>query len=132
MSKITFESFLQRKSEEYAHNEILAFLVVILGTVILMGGLLVTIMSVDQPRWLMLFPFPYEITSHPGALGLLLTSTGFLLICTGFVAFVYYDRKKSFFIGQLKGSKPVKRNAKTEIRLDRIRKVLEGQQQAEG
>ena len=121
---MSYGDFLYRKAEDIARNEILAFLTVILGTVILMGGLMVTIIAAEQPKWFLLFP--YQLPSYPSAfLGLILTLTGFLLISAGFIMVIYYDRRESWCMSQLEESRPDKKGAVTELKLERIRRLLE-------
>jgi len=128
---MSFGDFLYRKAEDSTHNEILAFLTVILGAVILMGGLLVTIIVVEQPKWFLLFP--YQLPSHPSAfLGLILTFTGFLLISVGFVMVIYYDRMKLWCMWQMEESNPNKKSARKELKLERLRKILEESEHKKG
>jgi len=128
---MSFGDFLHRKAEDSAHNEILAFLTVILGTVILIGGLLVTIIAVEQPKWLLFFP--YQLPSGPSAfLGLILTLTGFLLTAIGFTMVIYYDRRKSWCMCQIEESTPDQKSAYAKLKLERIRKSLEGYEHKEG
>jgi len=47
---LSYEDWLNRKADESAHNEILAFLVVIPGMNISIGGLIVTIMRFGEPN----------------------------------------------------------------------------------
>ncbi|MDI6904018.1 MAG: hypothetical protein QMD13_00780 [Candidatus Bathyarchaeia archaeon] len=49
--------WLHRKADENAHNEILAFLLIILGVNLLIGGLLTVIVVVGEPAWLLVFPY---------------------------------------------------------------------------
>ncbi|UCF58624.1 MAG: hypothetical protein JSV15_06065 [Candidatus Bathyarchaeota archaeon] len=116
---------MNRKAEENAHNVTLAFLIVILGTVILIGGLLLTVIIVQEPRWLLFVPYQL-LPFHPYAfLGLILTSTGFPLTCVGFILVVHYYRKRSWSTRQLEKSEPYKKTVDTELRLERIRKIFE-------
>lgn len=106
---MSFRDFLYRKAEENAHNETLAFLTVILGALLLVGGLLVTITVLEEPNWL--FLFPYQPLSNPSAfLALNLTLTGFVLISAGFILAIYYGRNRSWFISELEKSTLFEKN----------------------
>ena len=121
---MSFGDYLHRKADDSAHNEILAFLTVILGAVILMGGFLVTFIVVEQPMWFLLFP--YQISSQPSSfLGLILALTGFLLMSTGFIMIIYYDRRKVWCLSQIEESNPYKNSAHKKIKLERIKKLVE-------
>jgi hypothetical protein len=50
------ENWLHRKAEENARNEILAFLMIILGVNLLTGGLLAIIIAAGEPNWFLSFP----------------------------------------------------------------------------
>jgi len=118
---MAYKDFLQIKVDEIAHNEILAFLMVILGMVTLVGGLLVTIVVVEAPRWFLIFP--YQPLSQPcNVLGLILTLTGFILLSAGFVLVIYYDRKRSWATKQLE---EFSHTDKSETVWDQIRQILE-------
>ena len=43
---LSFEDWLYRKSEQNAHSEILSFLMMVMGVNILVGGLVVTVITV--------------------------------------------------------------------------------------
>jgi hypothetical protein len=99
---LSFEDWLYRQASETAHNEIIAFLVAILGVNLLVGGLLVTILSNGE---LVLFPFelqkPLNLTV---VLGLILTSVGFIILSAGFILVVHYNRKRSWYVGEIEKS----------------------------
>lgn len=98
-----FKDYLERKSDECGQNEILSYLTIVLGAVFLVGGLLVTVIVTESPNWFLLLP--YELRSYRSSLlGLILTVLGFALISAGFILSVFYDRKRVWYLGQLKKS----------------------------
>lgn len=110
---MSFEDWLYRKAEQNAHSEILAFLMMILGMNLLMGGLIVTIIVVGQPN---LFPFLTQIPlNQSSVLGLILTLTGFSTLSTGFILAVHYDRKRSWHLSQIEKSTTL-RNRKITVK----------------
>jgi hypothetical protein len=91
------------KAEESAHNEILAYLTIILGAIFLVGGFLENIIVAESPQWFLMLP--YQQLSHPSSvLGLLLTILGFVVISAGFILSIHYDRKKTWYLNQLEES----------------------------
>jgi hypothetical protein len=91
---------MNRKAEENAHNEILAFLMAIMGVNLLMGGLIIVTIVVGEPSWL--FTFPYEpLQTSSAYLGLVLTFTGFIILLAGSIIAVHYDRKRLWYIREL-------------------------------
>jgi len=99
---LSYTDWLQGKAEESAHNEILAFLVVILGINISIGGLIVTVMILGGPNLL------YFLTQQPinvsVALGPILTFLGFFMASTGFVLTFHHDRKRSWYLSEIQKS----------------------------
>ena len=106
---------MHRKAEEHAHNEILAFLMIILGVNLLIGGLLTIIIAAGEPNWLLNFPY-VPLQASPAYLGLILTFTGFAILSAGFLLVVHYDRKRSWYVKEIEKSsipKKWKTNSKT-------------------
>jgi hypothetical protein len=99
---LSYEDWLQRKADESAHNEILSFLVVILGINISIGGLIVTIMILGGPN--LLYFFTQQPINVSVALGPILTFLGFLMASAGFVLTFYHDRKRSWYSGEAQKS----------------------------
>jgi hypothetical protein len=99
---LSYTDWLQRKADESAHNEVLSFLVVILGINIAVGGLIVTIIMIGGPNF---FSF---ITQQPInmsiALGPVLTFIGFLITSVGFVLTFYHDRKRAWYQSEMQKS----------------------------
>lgn len=128
--QMSFNSFLYMKADDYAHNEIISFFVIILGMIMLVGGLLITIIVVQDPAWLLFIPYQ-QLMSHVGILGLLFSLTGLICLAVGFIMAVHYDRKRSWILHQLERSKPNQKNVSSELQLDRIKRVLEDQSHKE-
>ena len=99
-----YKEYMREHAEELRHRETLAFLIMIMGMISLMGGLTMTIILANQLSWVLFFP--YEPGSS-GLLGMALTLLGFALISAGFVLVVYYDREKMWFLKQLRESNAV-------------------------
>jgi len=97
------EDWLHRKAEENAHNEILAFLMIVLGVNLLVGGLLTIIIASEEPNWLLNFPY-IPLQASPANLGLVLTFTGFAILSAGFILVIHYNRKRSWYIKEIEKS----------------------------
>jgi hypothetical protein len=74
----------------------------ILGMNLLMGGLIVTVITVGAPN--LLFYVTQQPLSQSGVLGLVLTITGFLILSAGFVLVVHYDRQRSWHLKEIERS----------------------------
>jgi uncharacterized membrane protein len=97
-----FEDWLHRKAEENAHNEILAFLLMVLGMNLLMGGLLMSLIVAGELT-VVLQPssLPPSFTAYSG---FILTVVGFLVMFSGFTLTIYYSRKRLWFISEIERS----------------------------
>jgi len=104
---LSFEDWLYRKSEQNAHSEIMAFLLAVLSINLLLGGLVVTVLTVGQS---VVLPFLVVQTSGASSvLGLILTVAGFCLLCSGFILVVYYDKQRSWYLGEIDKSTQLNR-----------------------
>jgi heme/copper-type cytochrome/quinol oxidase subunit 1 len=93
---LELEDWRHKKAEENAHNEILAFLMLVLGVNLLMGGLLVTIVVRGEPSSLLSLPYmPLQVS--PARLGSFLVIVGFVVLVAGFTLVVHYHRKKAWY-----------------------------------
>ncbi len=123
------EDWLHKKAEEYAHNEILALLLIILGVNFLTTGLLVTFYSLGE-EGLQLFLTFKQLQSATATLGLILTAAGFGVSSAGFILVIHYDRKKSWYRKQLEDSSIMKK-WKTEVKtVDQIIEEYVGKRKA--
>jgi heme/copper-type cytochrome/quinol oxidase subunit 1 len=100
---LLMEDWMYRKAEENAHNEILAFLMTILGVNLLLGGLIVAILVAGELSWFLIFPYalPQKSSAY---IGLILTFTGFLILSAGFILVIHYDRKRRWYIKEIEKS----------------------------
>jgi len=98
-----FSYYLHEKAEESRHNEAVGFLVAILGSVFLVGGILQTLVTVQRPQWFLIFP--YQLGSSPyDFLGLSFTLLGIILFLGGIFLGVYYASQRSWYFNALKES----------------------------
>lgn len=97
---MSMENRFYRSAAKYAHNEILSFLMMILGMNLLIGGVIVIMISTGESSLGAL----YLLTSYSGILGLILTSAGFTIISVGFILAVHYDKRRSWYLSQLEKS----------------------------
>jgi len=100
---LSLEDWRHRKAEENAHNEILAFLMLVMGVNLLVGGLLVIIVVMGESSALLSLPYiPLQVSS--AQLGLLLAIVGFVVLVAGFALVVHYDRRKTWYIKKIEKS----------------------------
>jgi heme/copper-type cytochrome/quinol oxidase subunit 1 len=98
---MSLRDYLHEKAEESRHNETLGFLILVIGVVMLMSGMLITAIRVENPDWLLFIP--YKLNSHPSVLlGLSLTSIGLTLLILGIAFSTHSALQRTMYIDRLK------------------------------
>jgi hypothetical protein len=93
--------YLHEKAEESRHNENVGYMIILAGVVLLVGGTLLTVVTVPDPEWFLIIP--YHITSHPYSLfGLTFTILAYILLACGIALSVYYTTQRSWYMKRLK------------------------------
>jgi heme/copper-type cytochrome/quinol oxidase subunit 1 len=98
---MSLRDYLHEKAEESRHNETLGFLILAVGVMLLMSGLLITAIKVENPDWLLFIP--YKLNTHPFVLlGLSLTSIGLTLLFLGIAFSIHSALQRTMYIDRLK------------------------------
>ena len=98
---MSLRDYLHEKAEESRHNETLGFLILVIGVIILMSGLHITAVKVENPDWLLFIP--YKLNGHPYSLmGLSLTSMGLALLIIGIFFSIHSALQRTMYIDRLK------------------------------
>lgn len=95
-----FSEHLHEKAEESRHNETVGYLVIVIGSVFFVGGLLETVVTVENPEWF--FIIPYHLTEHPySLLGLTLTTVGIAMLVVGAAVSLHSARERAWYMKEL-------------------------------
>jgi len=98
---INFSYYLHEKAEESRHNESIAYLVGIMGSVFLVGGIVQTLIVVQRPQWFLIFP--YQLGASPyDFLGLGFTLMGVMLLLAGIILGVHYGAQRVWYTNSLR------------------------------
>ena len=103
---MSFRDYLHEKAEESRHNESVAYLMFLAGTMFFVGGMLETISLAGviinrKPDWFLFIPYYAE--AHPSAvLGLAMIITGLSLMIFGVVSGMFYSRDRQWYMQELR------------------------------
>ncbi len=100
---LSFSYYLHEKAEESRHNESVGFLIAVLGSIFLMGGILQTLVTVQRPQWFLIFPYQLGSSAYD-FLGLAFTLIGVMLFLGGIILAVYYASQRSWYCNALRDS----------------------------
>ena len=98
---MSLRDYLHEKAEESRHSETLGFLILVVGITILMSGLLITAVKVEDPDWFLFVP--YKLNNHPySLLGLSLILIGWTLSILGIIFSIHSALQRTMYIDRLK------------------------------
>jgi len=98
---MSLRDYLHEKAEESRHNETLGFLILVIGVIMLMSGLLITAVKVENPDWLLFIP--YKLNTHPFVLlALSLNSIGLTLLILGIAFSTHSALQRTMYIDRLR------------------------------
>ncbi len=95
--------YLHERAEESRHNETLGLLTAILGSVFLVGGMLLTLVTVQKPQWFLIFPYQFGSSAYD-FLGLAFTLIGVTIMLGGMILGVYYGAQRAWYSNALRES----------------------------
>ena len=97
---MSIQDYLHEKAEESRHNEIIAYMMFLAGSVFFVGGILSSLGMGRDPSWFLFIPYlanPTQVLFLEVALLL----TGLLLIFSGIGVGMHYYRDRGWYMREL-------------------------------
>ena len=120
---MSLRDYLHEKAEESRHNETIGYLIAIIGSIFMIGGILETLIAVEKPHsWFLFFPYNSEkfIGDPYSLLGLSLDLVGLVLLALGIILCVHYALERAWYMNELRKTQ----SAEEEKMFKRKRKKL--------
>jgi hypothetical protein len=97
---MSFNDYLHERAEESRHNETLAYLIFLAGTVFFVGGVLETLSLGGTYSWFLFIP--YSSAANAGTfLGLTLIFSGISLIIFGLAAGIHCSHDRTWYMQEV-------------------------------
>jgi hypothetical protein len=97
---MSIQDYLHEKAEESRHNEVIAFMMFIAGSVFFVGGILASLSFGTQLNWFLFIPYLANFTEAM-FLELTFLLVGIFLITVGIGVGLYYYRGRSWYMREL-------------------------------
>jgi hypothetical protein len=97
---MSIQDYLHEKAEESRHNEIIAYMMFLAGSVFFVGGILSSLGMGREPNWFLFIPYIADSTQVM-LLEIALLLTGLLLIFSGIGVGVHYYRDRGWYMKEL-------------------------------
>jgi len=128
---MSLSEYLHENAAESRHKEAVGFSLVVLGMVLLVGGVLITLVTVGNPDWFLFIP--WKQTSNPTSLiSLLMTLGGFMILFAGAIYIIFASSQRSGYLRSLKKaleSAPEREGETFEQRLQNLKEKIVSLQQ---
>jgi hypothetical protein len=118
---MSFRDYLHEKAEESRHNETIAYLMFLAGTVFFVGGVLETLSLNENPNWFIFIPYYTE--PHAGAvLGLTLIVSGLSLTIFGIVSGINYSHDRRWYMKELQKANSLEETLMSKKRVEELKR----------
>jgi uncharacterized membrane protein len=97
---MSIQDYLHEKAEESRHNEVIAYMMFLAGSVFFVGGILSSLGMGRDPSWFLFIPYLADSTQVL-FLEIALLLTGLLLIFSGIGVGVHYYRDRGWYMREL-------------------------------
>lgn len=121
---MSISEYLHENAAESRHKESVGFSLVILGMVLIVGGLLITLVTIGNPDWFLFIP--WKQTSDPTSLiSLFMTLGGFVVVFAGAIYIIYASSKRSGYLSSLQKASKYTREREGETFEQKMQELKE-------
>jgi uncharacterized membrane protein len=121
---MSIREYLHENAAESRHKESVGFSLVVLGMILLVGGLLITLVTIGNPDWFLFIP--WKQTSDPTSLvSLFMTVSGFVIVFVGAICIIFASSKRSGYLSSLKKALEIASERKGEMFEQRLEDLKE-------
>jgi len=97
---MSIQDYLHEKAEESRHNEIIAYMMFLAGSVFFVGGILSSMGMGKEPNWFLFLPYLADFTEAL-FLEIAFLVVGLFLIVAGIVTGLHFYRDRSWYMREL-------------------------------
>ena len=97
---MSIQDYLHEKAEESRHNEIIAYMMFLAGSVFFVGGILSSLGMGKEPNWFLFIPYLADFTQAL-FLEIAFLVVGIFLIVAGIVTGLHYYRDRGLYMTEL-------------------------------
>jgi hypothetical protein len=97
---MSIQDYLHEKAEESRHNEIIAYIMFLAGSVFFIGGILSSMGMGREPNWFLFIPYLADSTPVM-VLELILLLAGLSMIFSGIGVGIHYYRDRGWYMKEL-------------------------------
>jgi hypothetical protein len=97
---MSIQDYLHEKAEESRHNEIIAYMMFLAGSVFFVGGILSSLGMGKEPNWFLFLPYLADFTEAL-FLEIAFLVVGLFLIVAGIVTGLHFYRDRSWYMREL-------------------------------
>jgi cytochrome b subunit of formate dehydrogenase len=110
---MSIHDYLHEKAAESRHNEIIAYIMFLTGSVFCIGGILSSLVMSQEPSWFLFIPYIADFTEAM-FLEFSLLIIGLFLIVASIGSGVHYYRARSWYLKELTKAKDDANNMKPQ------------------
>lgn len=111
---MSIQDYLHEKAEESRHNEIIAYMIFLAGSVFFVGGIISSLSLSQEPSWFLFIPYHADFTQVM-FLELSFIISGLSLIVVGIGVGLHHYRDRSWYMRELRKANDIEKLTREQI-----------------